>query len=1180
MPKSFIQAVRNRKLHLLYGTAVGVLLSIGATERVLAACVVTPGPGFSDGADVGNCTGASGFIDASGGNDIVTLHQAGNASDIALGSGNDTVTVNGGSVNNRILGGLDNDLIIVTSGTVREDIFGQEGNDIIVMQAGRVGDDILGNDGNDFITIAGGSVDGEVAGGSGNDTVTMSGGVIGSAGQGIRGEEGDDTLIVDGIANVEDQINGAVGNDQITFGGLAQAEQLVGGDGDDHIVMTGGFLQSAGEKIVGGSGNDSITVLGSGLASDVNGDITGGSGNDNITVVNTSDGDAFVGGAVRGDGGNDTLVVGVSVNQNVRGDAGDDTLILISGANVANGVNAGSGNDVITIAAGSFGNAIFGEEGNDIISIAGGTISNQVLGGTGNDTISMSGGQVATNVIGEDGNDILVLNGGSVGGNFQGNSGDDFISLGGGDVNQDVEGNDGNDSIVMTGGTVSDDVEGNSGNDQITMTGGGIGDDLSGNAGNDTITVAGGSIGDEVRGADGNDTISIAGGSLGDDVEGNAGDDQIFISGGAIALDVEGGTGADSIYVTGGSMQDIFGGGNNDIIEISGLADASSDTIGGDGGDDTISLHGGEISGAEVLGGSGNDTFDVSGAGGSDYLRSVTELFGGSGTNDVAIFTGFDGVLSEEFGGFEQVLLLNGTVLNVYNPNSITPDDRDLSAGATPLVANVLYVDPTSTLLAAGNSPGNFTWSGNQANEGLSTMIDNAADDTYTVTGNYAGGSTGQLGVDAALDASEDGDIFVFGNVADVDVAPPVPGAPRTVSEGSTAVIVNDIGNGIGQLTGHNAGDGIAVIDVSGTGNTDDNDFFLPGGPIQSGAVEYDLALESDGIWYLQSDFLDQVFGYAAAPSAILNMARDYMGDLHKRVGSREQTWSGGATQISDGSGVWLRSGGFFGKVDGDTSFPELDYSQNHYFAQVGADFSVLSDDSAGHLIAGVMGHAGYSETQQDERGNIEMTTNNIHAYGGGLSLTYYGGQGEGWIGEGLYVDGVAQVTFYELETKTASEGTRGETDGWGWSIGIESGYSFNVGGDRDGPRLTPQIQLVYSAISLDDFTDEEGVIVEFDNADSLEGRIGLAVDSGKMWRSVNAYAEANIVHEFLGDTEVTVTTLPVDFDLGGTAAELGMGGTVSLLDNVNLYADVDYRLPFDNGRQGASVIGGVRLSF
>jgi len=58
------------------------------------------------------------------------------------------------------------------------------------------------------------------------------------------------------------------------------------------------------------------------------------------------------------------------------------------------------------------------------------------------------------------------------------------------------------------------------------------------------------------------------------------------------------------------------------------------------------------------------------------------------------------------------------------------------------------------------------------------------------------------------------------------------------------------------------------------------------------------------------------------------------------------------------------------------------------------------------------------------------------------------------------------------------------------------------------------------------------------------------------------------------------VTTLPVDYDLGGTAAEIGMGGTVSLVDNVNLYADVDYRIPFDNGRSGASVVGGLRISF
>ena len=43
MPKSFILSEVSRKRHLLYGTAIGVLFAIGATEKVYAACVA-PGP--------------------------------------------------------------------------------------------------------------------------------------------------------------------------------------------------------------------------------------------------------------------------------------------------------------------------------------------------------------------------------------------------------------------------------------------------------------------------------------------------------------------------------------------------------------------------------------------------------------------------------------------------------------------------------------------------------------------------------------------------------------------------------------------------------------------------------------------------------------------------------------------------------------------------------------------------------------------------------------------------------------------------------------------------------------------------------------------------------------------------------------------------------------------------------
>ena len=71
----------------------------------------------------------------------------------------------------------------------------------------------------------------------------------------------------------------------------------------------------------------------------------------------------------------------------------------------------------------------------------------------------------------------------------------------------------------------------------------------------------------------------------------------------------------------------------------------------------------------------------------------------------------------------------------------------------------------------------------------------------------------------------------------------------------------------------------------------------------------------------------------------------------------------------------------------------------------------------------------------------------------------------------------------------------------------------------------------------------------------------GLSVDSGKLWRSGNVHAEA-------------------DAGFGGTPVERGLGGTVSLLDDVSPLSC--RRLPalLDDSRQGASVMGGPRASF
>ena len=247
---------------------------------------------------------------------------------------------------------------------------------------------------------------------------------------------------------------------------------------------------------------------------------------------------------------------------------------------------------------------------------------------------------------------------------------------------------------------------------------------------------------------------------------------------------------------------------------------------------------------------------------------------------------------------------------------------------------------------------------------------------------------------------------------------------------------------------------------------------------------------------------------------------------------------------------------------------------------QLGADIALLSDPDSGHLIGTVMGQAGFSKTTQDAEGNELIAEDHIQGYGGGLALTWYAAP-QGWEGEGLYVDAVGQVTFYSLETKVPDGGQRGETDGWGWAISLEAGYGINLGGERDGPRLIPQIQLVYSQVMLDDFTDKDDIDVDFDDAGQPGGPAGrrcrLREDVAVGQRLCRGQPGARVPGRH---RRPAVSLAPIEYDLGGTSAELGLGGTVSLLDNVNLYADVDYRIPFDDGRQGAQVIGGLRISF
>lgn len=896
------------------------------------------------------------------------------------------------------------------------------------------------------------------------------------------------------------------------------------------------------------------------ICSGANANINGNDGNDTLVLVD--DGTAT---AMQGQGDNDTVFLSSgSVSDSLSGGAGEDVIIIggSGAATVSGGVTGNGGNDVIRLNNGGSVADIFGENGDDLVSITGG-IGGDVFGGNAKDTLIMIGGQVDA-FFGEDGDDWAYVAGativGSGGTALDGGEGDDTIDIASSDILGSVFGGTGHDEFSLSAlGFLDGDIYGGKAGDRFDLNGGTLTGNAAGESGQDFIKLSGTSVLGSLDGGEGKDTFFISAGTA-SAVIGGDNSDTLVMTGGQIGL-ISGGDNDDTLEITGGTVTDgIHGDKAGDLITLSGDAVIAGGLFGGSGGDEinlrSVAGFSGVVSGDE-----GNDTltlFGVLDAGTFDgaVLAGVTTLTGGAGNQDLINFNGVVGKLPVTFEEWEDIWLGGYTTLDVFDGVN---DVRGIDAN--------LGIFPESVLVAAGNSPGSFTLNGDFGLFGTLEMADGAADDQVTINGNFSNGAGGVVELDAALDASATADVLVIqGDVTDVTV-----GGLLFIGT-STGVQVQDVGSGQGVLTGTGPGAGIRVIDVSNSGNTNSGDFFLVGGPIQAGAVQYDLVLESDGIWYLQSSLIDAVFGYSAAPSAALAMGQDYLGTLRQRVGTREQSWSGGATQSSDGSGVWLRGGGSSYQVKDGSGF---DYDQDHWFAQLGADLPLLVDAAGSRLIGGLFAHYGTSDVEAKDDQGADAARITLDAWGGGLSLTWYGEEA-GAAGEGPYADLVGQVTFYDADFKS-EQGSHGSTDGWGWGVSLEAGWGFTV---ADKVRLIPQAQLTYSRVSLDDLTDSIGIEIDYGSSDSLEGRLGLAVDSGKLWRSGNVTFTASLVHEFLGESDVTASGLDVGTDLAGTAAEVGMAATVSLLDNVSLYGSLDYRVPFDQGREGIKAEAGIRLSW
>lgn len=270
----------------------------------------------------------------------------------------------------------------------------------------------------------------------------------------------------------------------------------------------------------------------------------------------------------------------------------------------------------------------------------------------------------------------------------------------------------------------------------------------------------------------------------------------------------------------------------------------------------------------------------------------------------------------------------------------------------------------------------------------------------------------------------------------------------------------------------------------------------------------------------------------------------------------RLQKRRGEARHIKDSDdGIWARYRHINSGLTGNDDSADM--------IQIGYDYKVRNDESYNVYSIAVDYLRGQSDF--DESGDSDLNRYSIGLY-------------DTWLlDNGAYLDLTAKVGWFDADMDARFRHVNGyyevngDYDFWGASVGAEIGRKFS---NKDQWFFEPQTQLTYTYIGSYDFNTDRGVKVESDNVDSLIMRWGLRVgkDFGNSAEEglYSIYLMGDILHDFLGDQELTVTglrtgnTAVADFDGERTWYDIGVGFSCTLSENSYMFINYERSLGHD----------------
>ncbi|WP_160471909.1 autotransporter outer membrane beta-barrel domain-containing protein [Cupriavidus sp. SW-Y-13] len=438
------------------------------------------------------------------------------------------------------------------------------------------------------------------------------------------------------------------------------------------------------------------------------------------------------------------------------------------------------------------------------------------------------------------------------------------------------------------------------------------------------------------------------------------------------------------------------------------------------------------------------------------------------------------------------------------------------------------------------------------SNAGVVTMGSGTAPGTVlTVNGNYVGnGGTMVINTVLGADNSPSDKLVVNGNTA-----------------GQTGVKVVNAG-GLGAQT---TGNGIQLIQVTGTSNGTFNLL----SPVAAGAYHYKLVQNgvdnSDGDWYLRSSLrpetvVDSTIGSSVSTGGLALMSKAAARGAGAIVCTDEDNartkGAGDKGYLGACSGtLWARIIGQLGNQGGSASnangTPAYDYGL--YGIQTGIDLVRTASDLAGLYF----GYGRWDSTVRDIEGGRAGRVA-YDAYAVGVYWTHL-------YGNGLYTDLAVQEAWYGNLKASTHGGSNISTSGNSTTAQAEAGYQFGLG---HGWAITPKLSLIYQRVSIGS-TADSAALISFGPTNELYGRLGARVS--KDWTATNN-DKTQLFGEFslwsqLGDRNAKTTFTNLQGNnpttttslLGGSWGQFKVGVNSQITKKINAFVAIDSSVSLDH---------------